>query len=474
MAISIGLDKTGLHIDDSVYPYYLFGFVPLMLWVSFYLDYISNFNQVYVALFYCSEALCLLTYAAIPSIVGKLLSAWRRQSAITVIALLLLALLAPLFPLPNFSFALGLVGSVCGALVFAFGLLVVYSLHVSLGLRAVTEVVTVSFVAVPVIRLPLMLIGSAAMGIVGSLGVLIFTLGAVKHLEHEDIDKSGKTEADHQPPERQSGYVALVVLLCAFGLCMGMLRLGFGVVAANIPVLIAALAAQIVLPLCLLAYFYNHASKASLGMLCQFSLVLMLLMFSGMLVFRDNMLISGALSGSIRYFAYLVLYFCLCALPTRSSSPAYATFCIGWGLYSLMVGFGNILFMAAGSVVGKLDGPILGVMSVLTVLMFFFFNMDDKIDISFFGSPTTARSASLVIPVTLEAHCKELGLQKGLTDRETEIMVLLCKARSKRYIAEELMLSENTVKTYAKTLYAKLEVHSRQELLTLVEEYGSK
>lgn len=46
-------------------------------------------------------------------------------------------------------------------------------------------------------------------------------------------------------------------------------------------------------------------------------------------------------------------------------------------------------------------------------------------------------------------------------------MRLICRGRSKRYIAEQMSVSENTVRGYAKTLYAKLGVHSRQDLLTL-------
>ncbi len=47
-------------------------------------------------------------------------------------------------------------------------------------------------------------------------------------------------------------------------------------------------------------------------------------------------------------------------------------------------------------------------------------------------------------------------------------MKLLCKGRTKSYIAETLYLTENTVRSHAKHLYTKLEVHSKQELMDLV------
>ena len=47
-------------------------------------------------------------------------------------------------------------------------------------------------------------------------------------------------------------------------------------------------------------------------------------------------------------------------------------------------------------------------------------------------------------------------------------MELICKGRSKGYIAESLCISENTVRSHARHLYAKVGVHSKQELLDLL------
>ena len=56
----------------------------------------------------------------------------------------------------------------------------------------------------------------------------------------------------------------------------------------------------------------------------------------------------------------------------------------------------------------------------------------------------------------------------ALSEREVEVMRLLCRGRTKRYIAETLYLSEDTVRWHAKQLYRKLDVHSKQELIDLV------
>lgn len=71
-------------------------------------------------------------------------------------------------------------------------------------------------------------------------------------------------------------------------------------------------------------------------------------------------------------------------------------------------------------------------------------------------------------------RCAALGEKHDLSPRERELLQLLARGRSIPYAAEELHLSEDTVKTYSKRLYSKLGVHSRQELLNLVEACNGK
>lgn len=55
-----------------------------------------------------------------------------------------------------------------------------------------------------------------------------------------------------------------------------------------------------------------------------------------------------------------------------------------------------------------------------------------------------------------------------LAPREREILELVLQNKKRKDIAEELNLSENTIKTYTRTLYGKLGVSSRDELYTLL------
>lgn len=48
-------------------------------------------------------------------------------------------------------------------------------------------------------------------------------------------------------------------------------------------------------------------------------------------------------------------------------------------------------------------------------------------------------------------------------------LALLARGRNRKHISEELVVSEETVKSHASSLYHKLGVHTQQELLDLVE-----
>ena len=59
----------------------------------------------------------------------------------------------------------------------------------------------------------------------------------------------------------------------------------------------------------------------------------------------------------------------------------------------------------------------------------------------------------------------------GLSIREAQVMECMARGFSVARIAGELVVSENTVRTHQKRIYAKLGVHKKQELLDLIEAF---
>lgn len=72
----------------------------------------------------------------------------------------------------------------------------------------------------------------------------------------------------------------------------------------------------------------------------------------------------------------------------------------------------------------------------------------------------------------IDMRCSELVGEHSLTPREAEVLALLARGRNAAYIQESLTISRNTVKSYVARVYSKLDVHSHQELIDLVEEKG--
>lgn len=59
-----------------------------------------------------------------------------------------------------------------------------------------------------------------------------------------------------------------------------------------------------------------------------------------------------------------------------------------------------------------------------------------------------------------------------LTERELEVLVLVSRGLSNGQIAERLFLSEGTVKTHVKRIFAKLALHDRTQAVILAYEVG--
>ena len=163
-------------------------------------------------------------------------------------------------------------------------------------------------------------------------------------------------------------------------------------------------------------------------------------------------------------FAWLTLS----DIAQHSKLPAPWVFGVGWACYTAPFAIGSMTsFMYSG---GDHDAVIVvALMFVLILVSSFCLEMRDQDTKWLFaelrGEPVSAPADYR----SLEERCEEVGKQYKLTPRELEIMQLLCKGRTKAYIAETLYLTENTVKGHTKHIYSKLDVHSKQELLDLVE-----
>ncbi len=69
-------------------------------------------------------------------------------------------------------------------------------------------------------------------------------------------------------------------------------------------------------------------------------------------------------------------------------------------------------------------------------------------------------------------RCEAFAEEVGLTARETEVMLLLARGFSAELIQERLYISKSTVKCHTYNIYNKANVHSRTDLIRLIEAGG--
>lgn len=108
---------------------------------------------------------------------------------------------------------------------------------------------------------------------------------------------------------------------------------------------------------------------------------------------------------------------------------------------------------------------VLLAVNVLTIL--FFYQRDfSPIFYAKAGQPLQEEG-----PVTEEQAMDALAAEKGLTQREREVMGLAYQGLANPEIAEALTISRYTVKRHMHNLFEKLQIQGRMELVHLVGQY---
>ena len=83
------------------------------------------------------------------------------------------------------------------------------------------------------------------------------------------------------------------------------------------------------------------------------------------------------------------------------------------------------------------------------------------------GAPAADAVDVVDRPASFEETAARLAREHSLTAREEQVVALVACGRSAVYIAGELGIAPETVRSYLKSAYPKLGVHSKQELIDL-------
>lgn len=147
----------------------------------------------------------------------------------------------------------------------------------------------------------------------------------------------------------------------------------------------------------------------------------------------------------------------------------------------LMVGVG-LLAQTTGALIGTFGGALLtehvtltprllsaiALPSVVLVMLCTYLLLADRN----FAKLTGSKEAGVPAKLTFKERVAIIADDYGLTPRESEILELVVKGRSKPRIQEMTGLTAGTVNTHLSRIYKKLDLHDKQEILDLVEQAG--
>lgn len=124
-----------------------------------------------------------------------------------------------------------------------------------------------------------------------------------------------------------------------------------------------------------------------------------------------------------------------------------------------------------------LDFEFLAISYLVSEFVFFFiFDMlEDYVHLNNITKTTRMLDTKLSVDIITMPMEEKIGkILNNLNDndklsrREREILELILQNKKRKEIADELNISENTVKTHTRTLYGKLDVSNREELFAIL------
>lgn len=233
--------------------------------------------------------------------------------------------------------------------------------------------------------------------------------------------------------------------------------------------------------LCLIAFGLTATARLSLRAL--YRLIPLFLVVGGLSLFLRDMMPSFAYVCALVGRLGLQLMFWVFAprIARCSKMASGRAFALQFSFYWL--GYAGSLLLVRRlwpdpytTSVDAMGGIVVAAVVMLTAAYLFVFPEHDLCEAtaSDGDSPRNPSAAADAVPYTeaVQQALNTLAVEHGLSPRETEVFLLLAHGRDTAYIQKTLFISSGTVSSHRRRIYQKLGVHSKQELLDIVEHAG--
>jgi len=162
----------------------------------------------------------------------------------------------------------------------------------------------------------------------------------------------------------------------------------------------------------------------------------------------------------------IILWAALANYAGDSEASPITVFGFGTGVYQIFALLGALLLGGISSIPGApaVDMTAYLVLSISAYVLVYMFLLPER--------DVLALTDHADVPhghASLELVCQEFGKGHGLSQRQIEVLTLAARGHNQIRIQQELFLAPGTVNTHMYNIYRKLNIHSHQELIALVE-----
>ena len=232
-----------------------------------------------------------------------------------------------------------------------------------------------------------------------------------------------------------------------------------------------------VMPVLLVVLFSANARIGKIRFLYDASLVMIAVAAFAVLAAGEPVVAAGsaalnglaAMAADASYACFSTFYFVvLCGMSSRYGMDPVRLFSLAFG-FECAGGLAGLLLADAAAGLGVGAGVFVGCLASVATVVFVCLpsNADYRTAWGTRGSRTGVESVTSFY-YSLPETCTAVARSSGLSKREEEVLVLLVQRKSAPDIAAELCISTATVKSHSRSIYRKLGIHRREELLEMV------
>lgn len=192
-----------------------------------------------------------------------------------------------------------------------------------------------------------------------------------------------------------------------------------------------------------------------------------------LLTFSASNVIASLCISTAYTFMFLILTIVLCDISHRYGISVLVL-CGIQEIATITIAGGDLLeeAMNSGALPIRADDSIVIVMLTIlvviaTVALLFERKSSEEWGLAFFGADKVAEGGDEHGLFAL--RCSEIAERYRLSPREKEVFWLLTSDKTLAEIASELYIATGTLKSHTRRIYQKLDVHSRQEMMELLE-----